>query len=622
MADEVELVQHCTVSHFLHISKKNMISAYVSNQTYQILIFEKIKENTWSFNDLFLILKYINHVAIVTLCLNCSSNINDIFENLLPHSLNDSQSMLRRLNDELSGKSDPDKPWEYVIFLVVFSTGFIGNIVVIGLITNCIKDCFKNFGGKPKQSSLYVLLNLAIADLFFVMIYLPYEANNHASFIDDGYWQFNLFSCRFIPYLGRVMHCSSCWLTALLSIQRLLASFPRFKKSTHNFTVVFILVIWVISFLIPLPTLVRFGNQEPQFNLRSRTNMTVVIQENISNIFSFVYHCCVGDNVNGTLNGIIDCEEMYSKDHIYFNVNELSGIYQNFSVLNDELTNHEEKYTCWPNKLPWFEWYLLILTLFLPFIIITTSYTMIICKLKTQQRRMNKHKKTSKTFKKMTSTGLAAVRTSLENEPCPCNPLLESRKKSSDSRMTRFSMLSRATTLTSYQSNNLNMDVLNRYSHTGIVNSTTQDSDDFSKKIPVSKVQRKESNLVKKIVFLTGRLIIAYIICWAPSTVSITKKYLGKIQNNLFFLFDICMILELLVLSNMFSYSTDVTHRINTAFKVLAFCNASINPVIYALSLEQTKNKLNRKISNMRASFQRPLRWKNTVKHPKENITI
>ena len=82
------------------------------------------------------------------------------------------------------------------------------------------------------------------------------------------------------------------------------------------------------------------------------------------------------------------------------------------------------------------------------------------------------------------------------------------------------------------------------------------------------------------------------------------------------------MILELLVLSNMFSYSTDVTHRINTAFKVLAFCNASINPVIYALSLEQTKNKLNRKISNMRASFQRPLRWKNTVKHPKENITI
>ena len=65
------------------------------------------------------------------------------------------------------------------------------------------------------------------------------------------------------------------------------------------------------------------------------------------------------------------------------------------------------------------------------------------------------------------------------------------------------------------------------------------------------------------------------------------------------------MILELLILSNMFSYSTDITHRIETAFKILAFCNASINPVIYALSLEQTKNKLKRQISSMRASFRR-----------------
>ena len=160
------------------------------------------------------------------------------------------------------------------------------------------------------------MLNLAISDLLFVMIYLPFEANNHASFIDDGYWQFNLFFCRFIPYIGRVVHCSSCWLTAFLAIQRLVAFFPSMMKKSTQFTVFFIFLIWIISFLIPLPTIARFGDQEPQFNLRSRTNTTKVIQENISVLSTFVHHCCVGDNANGTLNGLIKCEGIYPKEHI------------------------------------------------------------------------------------------------------------------------------------------------------------------------------------------------------------------------------------------------------------------------------------------------------------------
>lgn len=87
------------------------------------------------------------------------------------------------------------------------------------------------------------------------------------------------------------------------------------------------------------------------------------------------------------------------------------------------------------------------------------------------------------------------------------------RNTSIDSRKTSVSILSHATSVSSFKASCKNM-----------VQTVTQCPEEFPKRVVLTKLRRNDSQLVKKIVFLTGRLIITYIICWAPSTFGYQKK--------------------------------------------------------------------------------------------------
>ncbi|XP_078351626.1 galanin receptor 2a-like [Oculina patagonica] len=125
----------------------------------------------------------------------------------------------------------------YVASIIV---GFIGNSLVIAVIS-----------GKKNRRSVYDLfiLNLGIADLSFIVFYMPLYIYEHLHTINK-----TLYYCRLVQPLLTIFYFLSIFTIASMAIHRCrLITNPYKPKMTKRGAYLWIASIWISSFFIVLP---------------------------------------------------------------------------------------------------------------------------------------------------------------------------------------------------------------------------------------------------------------------------------------------------------------------------------------------------------------------------------
>uniref|UniRef100_A0A8C2YCN0 Galanin receptor 3 n=1 Tax=Coturnix japonica TaxID=93934 RepID=A0A8C2YCN0_COTJA len=133
-----------------------------------------------------------------------------------------------------------------VIFSLIFLLGTVGNGLVLAVL-------LRNGQVKYNTTNLFIL-NLAVADLCFIICCVPFQATIYTL---DG-WLFGAFACKAVHFLIYLTMYASSFTLATVSIDRYLAiRYPlksRDLRTTQNAGVA-IVVIWLLSLLFAGPYL-------------------------------------------------------------------------------------------------------------------------------------------------------------------------------------------------------------------------------------------------------------------------------------------------------------------------------------------------------------------------------
>uniref|UniRef100_A0A8B9ST86 G-protein coupled receptors family 1 profile domain-containing protein n=1 Tax=Anas platyrhynchos TaxID=8839 RepID=A0A8B9ST86_ANAPL len=133
-----------------------------------------------------------------------------------------------------------------IIFSLIFLLGTVGNGLVLAVL-------LRNGQVKYNTTNLFIL-NLAMADLCFIVCCVPFQATIYTL---DG-WLFGAFACKAVHFLIYLTMYASSFTLAAVSIDRYLAiRYPlksRDLRTTRNAGVA-IIVIWSLSLLFAGPYL-------------------------------------------------------------------------------------------------------------------------------------------------------------------------------------------------------------------------------------------------------------------------------------------------------------------------------------------------------------------------------
>ncbi|KAK6170565.1 hypothetical protein SNE40_018930 [Patella caerulea] len=131
------------------------------------------------------------------------------------------------------------------IFGVIFLLGLVGNIVVILVV----------IGDKHMRNTTNILiLNLAIADLFFIVFCVPFTASGYAMTV----WPFGNIWCKVVQYMMYVCAYASVYTLVLMSLDRYLAvvhAIRSMRYRTERNTSLAVIITWVVILLCNIPIL-------------------------------------------------------------------------------------------------------------------------------------------------------------------------------------------------------------------------------------------------------------------------------------------------------------------------------------------------------------------------------
>ncbi|RWS28189.1 allatostatin-A receptor-like protein [Leptotrombidium deliense] len=96
---------------------------------------------------------------------------------------------------------------------------FFGIIVVVGLIGNALVVIVVLCNPQMRSTTNLLIINLAIADLLFIVVCVPFTAWDYAL----SYWPFGLVCCRIVQYFIHVCAYASIYTLVLMSLDRFLA---------------------------------------------------------------------------------------------------------------------------------------------------------------------------------------------------------------------------------------------------------------------------------------------------------------------------------------------------------------------------------------------------------------
>lgn len=130
-------------------------------------------------------------------------------------------------------------------------------IVVVGLIGNSLVVVVVSFNQQMRSTTNLLIINLAVADLLFIVFCVPFTATDYIL-----YWPFGDLWCKCVQYLIVVTAYASVYTLVLMSLDRFLAvvhpiasMYVRTEKNAN--TAIFI--IWGVIVIMAVPVLYRYG---------------------------------------------------------------------------------------------------------------------------------------------------------------------------------------------------------------------------------------------------------------------------------------------------------------------------------------------------------------------------
>ncbi|XP_050316801.1 allatostatin-A receptor [Bactrocera neohumeralis] len=143
-------------------------------------------------------------------------------------------------------------PFCFGIFAV---SGFFGNTLVILVVL---------FNQQMHSTTNLLIVNLAVADLLFVVFCIPFTATDYIT----EYWPFGDLWCRAVQYLIVVTAFASIYTLVLMSVDRFLAVVHPIRSRqlrTEKVTKIAIVTMWVIilSISFPVPLVHGLTKLEP-----------------------------------------------------------------------------------------------------------------------------------------------------------------------------------------------------------------------------------------------------------------------------------------------------------------------------------------------------------------------
>ncbi|XP_061182652.1 allatostatin-A receptor-like [Saccostrea echinata] len=136
-----------------------------------------------------------------------------------------------------------------VIFGLIAVFGVLGNAFVVSVIMS--KE-------KLQNTTNILIVNLAIADLFFIVFCVPFTAASYSM----AYWPFGDVLCKLVNFISYVCAYASIWTMVLLSFDRNIAVVhPVLSKQIRNRRNTFLLLffIWTLIFGGNIPVLLQYS---------------------------------------------------------------------------------------------------------------------------------------------------------------------------------------------------------------------------------------------------------------------------------------------------------------------------------------------------------------------------
>jgi len=131
-------------------------------------------------------------------------------------------------------------------------------IVIVGLIGNSMVVIVVAFNQQMRSTTNLLIINLAIADLLFIIFCVPFTATDYVL----PYWPFGDSWCKSVQYLIVVTAYASVYTLVLMSLDRFLAvvhpiasMYVRTEKNAETA----IVIIWGVILILAVPVLNRHG---------------------------------------------------------------------------------------------------------------------------------------------------------------------------------------------------------------------------------------------------------------------------------------------------------------------------------------------------------------------------
>ncbi|XP_054088383.1 allatostatin-A receptor [Zeugodacus cucurbitae] len=198
---------------------------------------------------------YTNNISSSSKMLEIQ-NITTALLNATAQSLTDPEFEQYEEIDELSAELR-----NFVRIVVPFCfgifalSGFFGNTLVILVVL---------FNQQMHSTTNLLIVNLAVADLLFVVFCIPFTATDYIT----EYWPFGDLWCRTVQYLIVVTAFASIYTLVLMSVDRFLAVVHPIRSRqlrTEKVTKIAIVTLWVIilSISFPVPLVHGLTKLEP-----------------------------------------------------------------------------------------------------------------------------------------------------------------------------------------------------------------------------------------------------------------------------------------------------------------------------------------------------------------------
>ena len=135
-----------------------------------------------------------------------------------------------------------------IIFGCIVILGFVGNLLVIIVVTS---------NKQMRNTTNLLIINLAIADLSFIIICVPFTGLIYAM----TFWPFGHAWCKIYQYMVNVTAYESVYTLVLMSLDRYLAVVHPIRSMTirtERNAYMFIILSWALIFVLNIPVLISY----------------------------------------------------------------------------------------------------------------------------------------------------------------------------------------------------------------------------------------------------------------------------------------------------------------------------------------------------------------------------